>query len=353
MKTKIIFAIIITLSISSCGAVGGKGSNNPLGAAPVIPVTNFDINARFIDSPVVGLDYIREDGSSGFTDASGGFKCIHGEVINFFVAKNIYIGKSICNESIFIEQLNSTDMSTIDGIAAFLIKLNTSDNLANKIDLSSLLPATVQEDIFSLMSTSNSSLVGISSSVNEIINMIKPNSGDFDDTSLIVAKNEARDHINQSVTNFSNVIQSQRTTIGTFTHWLENSTISPRIIDLDGTTVSQTDASGSNPNSCPQGDLSGLSMSFSAEGATETPAMTPRKYYLGVGFQGSVLSKTRILSKRAVNYFEIKTYSEAIYGSISVLVKDNFQGVTGLIVLNIRNTIGNAKLAHCEYYLSI
>lgn len=80
--------------LAACGG-GGSGSGNKGGGNPGggdsggTPVTK---TGQFLDSPVSGLRYVREDGSSDYTDSGGRFTYVDGEIIKFFLGEHNLVG---------------------------------------------------------------------------------------------------------------------------------------------------------------------------------------------------------------------------------------------------------------------
>ena len=369
--------LIITLaSLVSCGAKVpslGRGNNSP---APVVNVvssnpSNNPISAQIVGAPINGIKFIGNYGSSGVTGFSnnlnGTFVCKSGETIKFYLTNNIYIGKSGCNEKIFLEQLGNTSDNTPYLLTGLLLNLNTNTNNSNFISMPLFNPNLVVTDLQDILDgnppDSNGSYVesDISTSINDIFNSIINRVTNFNASDLASMNLAGKNHYVNYVNSNSDVKSSDRNISGTFTNWLNTrATSSSRVLNLDSSSVIQTVASGTSPSRCPAYDLNGIGISITHDDVVISGSNVRRYFLSSVKINTSnylnstVYSKTRILTKKAVNVFNIVLGTTVLSGSVSLGVLSDLSGATGLVKFDIFDLNNqNDVRATCEYSVSL
>lgn len=360
-KLNILFLTILTIMISSCGKKAEVKSKASAFIPPVvtsIPSAE-KIIAQFIDSPVIGLDYSGDDGIIRQTGIDGKFECNNGELISFYIAGKLYIGESSCNEKIFLEQLGSNDTSVINRIAALMLRLNRSLDADSSIDLSNLNQYSSKLDLRASFGTETTD-AAIYFNLDGVLNSIK-NSDQIQPfgsaENFTSAKNLAKDHVALSVLSHSDVKASETNTAGTFTNWLESKSSNGSIIDLAYGNVFPTVSSVNGQEYCPSG-LGALGISLYGENSSNGNGGTLRKYFLNtLGYKNGIrteLSRTRILTNRATNVFNIASgANETLKGTVSVFLNKDNKSLGGIIQLNYRYNDTSVLKAHCEYILDL
>lgn len=158
MKRKLAVLVAMPLVLVGCGG-NGSGSGSSGGEF------SSTIESQFIDAPVKGLKFSKEDGSEGLTGAAGKFSCSRGEKISFSVG-GMNLGYAACGDMIFIHDLNSSAPNYSWKQAAAVIQSFattsggildlTAANAAN-INLSSLAYQAVDTDFETDLGTAHTS----------------------------------------------------------------------------------------------------------------------------------------------------------------------------------------------------
>ena len=355
MKNIYLNSIILFLLITlfSCGKKDTT-KNTVVLPPPLISSipTAEKITSRFIDSPVYGLDVLGDDGIKKQTDGEGKFECNVGEIVKFFIAKNLYIGESICNEKIFINQLGTNDPEVTNRISSLLLRLNRNiSSPTTLIDITDLN----EHDPINLQSYFSSAVLdsSIYSNINNILNNIKNSDSVVlytNESNYTSLKNAASTHISNSILNYSSIRSSEVSVNGSLSNWIDTKASSGIIIDLVYGNVYPTVVASNIGSYCPSG-LGALGVSLTSENLGNNKA-----YYLNTlgytnGIRG-VLSKNRILSERATNIFNIPYGSDLMLkGAISLLLNSDSQSIRGVIKLNYIQS-NTSTVARCEYSIN-
>jgi len=104
MKGSKHFIFLLAPALLLAGCFGGGSSSSGGGGS-----SSDSLTSQFIDDPVVGLNYLGKDGSSGVTGVNGSFSCKSGEIVIFKLGSNIDLGEAVCGEKVFLQNLSSKD----------------------------------------------------------------------------------------------------------------------------------------------------------------------------------------------------------------------------------------------------
>lgn len=313
------FPVIISslLIISSCGGSGGSTPSSSAGG-PNIILGAQEISAKFIDSPVEGLNFIREDGMPGQTGLNGDFKCKAGEILTFKLV-NAVIGKGICGEKVFLSQLG-LDVGTEETISAAMIAMTRQGTPTSSLNVLSVGAAAV----------SSSSLINNLASYNTFLNSVGT-SGNLTQAVFDIKKLEARQHMDLALS--SNA--SQKSDLFTWLSYHQTN-----YWDLS----EEMDLTSYSSPSCPT-DLSSVKFALSKEGAA---------YFLTVTVNKSGVTKTRVLTERLSASFNSNVSDPDtgkninFVGSLSVVLSNGFNQADGFIQFKM----SGGRSGNCEYPIS-
>jgi len=125
MKTFIFFVYAsVLILITGCG---GDGGDNP----PVPPST---ITGKFVDSPVVGLNFICSSGATGSTDGNGQYTCNDGDSVTFSLG-TYAIGSCTAAEMITPKTLYPDNNTAVINIAQLLQTVDIDGDPSNTITI--------------------------------------------------------------------------------------------------------------------------------------------------------------------------------------------------------------------------
>src|SRR5690606_38741492 len=83
--------------------------------------------SQFIDDPGVGVNYSGNFGSKGVTQHNGALNCQKGEFLTFKLGTNLEIGKAVCGEKIFLNNLSTSNNAAKIGSVLQSIGLNSGN----------------------------------------------------------------------------------------------------------------------------------------------------------------------------------------------------------------------------------
>lgn len=314
MIEKSILSMLTLLVITSCGGGGGSGSTT-LAVGDPNPIQGAqNISAKFIDSPVEGLDFVRSDGSVGKTGLNGEFICKEGEIVTFKLASNTVIGNGICGEKIFLSQLGLSSGDE-EAVAVAMIAMTRKNGGSSLTTLNVATPYSANSPITNSLTSLNNFL--------PLVGIAAISSADF-----TAKKTEARTHINNSLES------NASTKVSLFT-WLNNHRTNYWDLSDD------MDLTPASSSSCPT-DLSSVRFSLSLEGTS---------YFLTVRVDGAGVLKTRVLTERLSSSFDSSAtdpdtgMNVRYQGSLSVVLSNNFTQANGFIQFKM----SQGRVGSCEY----
>lgn len=323
--------IIFLLGLMSCGSGGGSGSTYVDTRVDPNGTVGGSISAQFIDAPVEGLWFNTEDDVvKKQTGLNGAFSCIEGSVVRFYLAKNMPIGKGVCSEKIFINQIGLDEAAggAMEVTIAALIKIH-KQNAPSYDPLLSILPLKVG----GYFSPSGSTLGLTHSSVNGFLSGLQDSGGASKPVGGFASLTAFNDAVAVARGHFQNTI-TQNVSSSDFTSWLTNHQW------LNRSLSSEMVMSPSSSTACPT-DMSAVTLTIRKNG---------NAFYFGVKVAGQGFAETRIMDERINATFnetvpdEGSNSSTTYKGSITIKLYNGFNNAKGLIHFAMSGVSGV-----CEY----